>query len=58
LRFVSLSSRMEDSPVTEVGVGDDEECRICRGGPDIGPLVSVGLQLTRSISSMHARLCK
>ena len=38
------------------GVGEDEECRICRGGSDTGPLVSVGLQLPRSIASMHARL--
>jgi len=45
----------QDSAVQEVGV-DDEECRICRGGADIGsPLVSVGLRLLRTkLDGMHA----
>ena len=47
----------EDSAAQEAGV-DDEECRICRGGGDIGPLVSVGLRLLRTkLDGIHVDVC-
>ena len=50
-------STAENHGLTEVG-DDDSECRICRGGVDVGPLVSVSCHLAYIATACSHFDCK